>query len=154
MDVWAEGQRLPARATGAPCRVAYDGYTGRALIERRLQWQGTRDLASYLAVPAAIEFQRRNNWHAVRDRCHLMAIEALHQIVRRSGLAPLGNDADHAQMVALPVPPQDSEALRKRLFEAHGIEVPVTQHARRTFVRLSVQGYNTAEDVERLCAAL
>jgi len=52
------------------------------------------------------------------------------------------------------VPHQDAEALRARLFEQHRIEVPVTQHAGRTFVRVSVQGYNTAADLAALEEAL
>ena len=35
--------------------TGFDAYTGRSTLERRLQWQGTRDLAAYLTVPAAIE---------------------------------------------------------------------------------------------------
>jgi isopenicillin-N epimerase len=56
-------------------------------------------------------------------------------------------------MVTLPVPPQDADTLRRRLFDESGIEIPVTQHAGRTFVRLSVQGYNTPAEVERLLSA-
>jgi isopenicillin-N epimerase len=56
--------------------------------------------------------------------------------------------------VPLPVPHQDAGALRERLFEQHRIEVPVTQHAGHTFVRVSVQAYNTAADLEALEAAL
>jgi isopenicillin-N epimerase len=35
------------------------------VLERRLQWQGTRDLSAFLAVPPPIEFQRRHDWPAV-----------------------------------------------------------------------------------------
>jgi isopenicillin-N epimerase len=56
-------------------------------------------------------------------------------------------------MVAIPVPPQDPEALRARLLEESRVEVPVTSHGERLFVRVSVQGYNDETDVERLLAA-
>ena len=45
-------------------------------------------------------------------------------------------------------------AREQRLFEQHHIEVPVTQHEGRTFVRVSVQGYNTRAELEALAAAL
>jgi isopenicillin-N epimerase len=48
----------------------------------------------------------------------------------------------------------DGDALRRRLFDDHRIEVPVTRHGAQHFVRVSVQGYNTAEDLQRLEAAL
>jgi isopenicillin-N epimerase len=56
-------------------------------------------------------------------------------------------------MVAIPVPPQDPQALRQRLFDNRGIEVPVTTHRDRVFVRVSVQGYNTAAEIQRLLDA-
>ena len=62
-------------------------------------------------------------------------------------------DDDFAQMVVMPVPHRDAEALRSQLFSESRIEIPVTQHGGRTFVRLSVQGYNSEADIERLLAA-
>jgi isopenicillin-N epimerase len=134
--------------------TGFDAYTGRTTLERRLQWQGTRDIAAFLSVPAAIDFQARHDWPAVRQRCHAMAVEMLHRVSEHFGLAPIGRDADFAQMVTLPVPPQDAERLRRRLFDEHRIEIPVTQHDGLTFVRLSVQGYTTAADVDALWRAL
>lgn len=131
----------------------FDAYLGRTEFERRMQWQGTRDLSSWLAVPAAIEFQKRHDWPAVRKRCHEWAREALQALTQRHGLAPIADDDDWAQMVAIPVPPQDPEALRRRLHDESGIEIPVTTHAGRVFVRLSVQGYNTRDDIGRLVDA-
>ena len=129
--------------------TGFDAYTGRTVLERRLQWQGTRDIAAFLAVPAAIEFQRRHDWPAVRARCHAMARGTLERLCARYGLAPIGADTDWSQMVTIPVPDTDPEALRARLLDDDGIEVPVTQHAGRTFVRISVQGYTTADDLAR-----
>jgi isopenicillin-N epimerase len=56
--------------------------------------------------------------------------------------------------VAVPVRRSDAEGLRRALFEQHGIEVPVTQHGPHTFVRVSVQAYNTQRDLDMLCDAL
>ena len=131
----------------------FDAYLGTTLFERRLQWQGTRDISAWLAVPAAIAFQARHDWPSVRQRCHALAAEALQALTRRHGLGPIAPDADWAQMVAIPVPPQDPETLRQRLYAEGGIEVPVTTHGGRVFVRVSVQGYNTIADIERLLAA-
>lgn len=138
---------------GTAGEPAYDAYLGHTTFERRLQWQGTRDLAAWLAVPAAIDFQARHDWPAVRARCHDLAQQALHALTRRHGLAPIADEADWAQMVAIPVPAQDPQALQRRLYDEHRIEIPVTRHAGRVFVRLSVQGYNTVQDIERLLAA-
>jgi isopenicillin-N epimerase len=75
-------------------------------------------------------------------------------VSRRTGLPPIGADEDFAQMVPLPVAVDDGEALRRTLFERHQIEVPVTRHGNRQFVRVSVQGYNTEAELRALDAAL
>jgi len=133
--------------------TGFDAYTGSTLLERRFQWQGTRDLAAFLSVPAAIDFQQRHDWPAVRERCHRMALQTQRSLLERYSLAAVSRDDDWAQMVAIPVPHQDADALRRRLFDDSRIEVPVTQHAGQTFVRVSVQGYNTEDDLQRLLDA-
>jgi isopenicillin-N epimerase len=131
-----------------------DGFTGSSVFERRLQWQGTRDISAFLAVPAAIEFQRRHDWPAQRARCHAMATTLMHRLSDRFGLPPIAADADLAQMAPIPVPHADAGALRRELFDTHRIEVPVTSHAGQNFVRVSVQVYNTDGDLARLAEVL
>jgi len=140
-------------ATGTGGHSGFDAYLGKSLFERRMQWQGTRDIAAWLSVPAAIDFQARHDWPAVRARCHALALEALDALTQRHGLEPIAQDDDWAQMVTIPVPKQDPDALRRRLFDESGIEIPVTSHAGRVFVRISVQGYTTPQEVARLVDA-
>jgi len=148
----------------------FDGYAGATALQRRLQWQGTRDIAAFLSVPAALDFQQRHQWHAVRQRCHAMAVALMHRVTGRLGTQVVAADEDFAQMVIIPMPPGTGERstagdpdgnhdggpddLRRHLFEEHGIEVPCTAHAGQTFVRVSVQGYNTPADLQRLEVAL
>ena len=134
--------------------TGFDAYTGRSTLERRLQWQGTRDLAAFLSVPAAIAWQARHGWPAWNERCHAQACETLHRVLARNGLKPIAPDAAYGQMVPIPVRTADADALRHRLFEQHRIEVPVTRHGSHTFVRLSVQAYTTPADLAALEAAL
>lgn len=140
-------------ATGTGGHSGFDAYLGKSLFERRMQWQGTRDIAAWLSVPAAIDFQARHDWPAVRARCHALAREALDALTQRHGLKPIAQDDDWAQMVTIPVPPQDPDALRRRLFDESGIEIPVTTHAGQVFVRISVQGYTTPQEVAQLVKA-
>jgi isopenicillin-N epimerase len=128
--------------------------TGTTVLERRLQWQGTRDLAAFLAVPTAIEFQQRHGWDEVRRRCHALAARTLARACSVTGLEPVCSDADFAQMVVIPVPPADQRELQRRLLEEFRIEIPATSHAGRLFVRLSVQAYTTEADCDALLAAL
>jgi isopenicillin-N epimerase len=131
-----------------------ESITGTTTLERRLQWQGTRDLAAFLAVPAAIEFQRAHGWGEVRRGCHALAARTLERACALTGLVPVCGDADFAQMVVIPVPPADQRELQRRLLEEFRIEIPATTHAGRLFVRLSVQAYTTETDCDALLAAL
>jgi isopenicillin-N epimerase len=137
---------------------AWDGFIGRALFERRMQWQGSRDLTGFLAVPAAIDFHAAHDWPRRCADSHARAIALLHRVSARTGIAPIAADEFFVQMVPLPVPHQDAGALRAKLFDGFRIEVPVTQHVNadgaRTFVRVSVQPYTGDADLNALETAL
>jgi isopenicillin-N epimerase len=148
---------LAAAAAEEPAsggHTGFDAYTGRTLFERRMQWQGTRDIAAFLAVPAAIAFQARHGWPAHQARCHAMACDTRQRVVRRNGLPLPAPEAAHGQMVTIPVHTQNAESLRRWLFDERHIEVPVTQHGGSTFVRVAVQAYNTPADLDTLVSAL
>ncbi len=135
-------------------QTGFDAYAGTTLLERRLQWQGTRDIAGYLAVPSAIGFQQRHDWPTWQARCHALALRTRDTVARRNGLMPVAPDGCFGQMVPIAVRCTNAEALRQRLYERHRIEVPVTQHGTHSFVRVSVQAYNTEQDLATLVAAL
>jgi isopenicillin-N epimerase len=135
---------------------AYEAYVGDSPLLRRHQWQGTRDVAAYLTVPAAIEWQRAHDWDAVRARCHDLAVSFRARIDAHTGLSPICAPDQLGQMaaVAWPADRLPPEALKDYLWDAHRIEVPITTHRGQVFVRVSVQGYNTPEDLEKLARAL
>jgi len=120
------------------------------------EWQGTRDIAAFLSVPAAIQFQRDHDWPRVRRDCHELVRYARQQVSDLFGLPPLTPDAEQwfAQMSALPLPACDLDTLKRRLYDEYRIEIPVIHWNERCFVRISVQGYNTQADVDHLVAAL
>ncbi len=121
-----------------------------------LQWVGTDDLSAYLSVPAALMFQQEHGWEAVRERCHALLRQTLPRLSAITGLsAPYADDDLYRQMAIVPLPPQtDGAALKQRLYEEFRIEIPVTMWQQRPFLRLSLQGYNSEEDVAALLAAL
>ena len=50
--------------------------------------------------------------------------------------------------------PCDLDALKRRLYDDFKIEIPLVHWNGRPLMRISIQGYNTQADVERLVAAL
>jgi isopenicillin-N epimerase len=120
------------------------------------QWQGTRDIAAFLTVPAAIDFQAQHDWPVVRARCHELLREARRRMEDLTGLPPICPDSPDwfAQMAAFPLPACDAAVLQRRLYDEHRVEAPIVEWRGRQFVRVSVQGYNTPQDVEVLIGAL
>lgn len=121
---------------------------------RKHQYQGTRDIAAYLSVPSAIDFQRKFNWDRVREECHLLAQETQLRIAEVTGRAPIAEPAYFAQMVTAPLPKVDTAELKSRLYDEYRIEVPVGVWNDMCFVRVSFQGYNTRADADALISAL
>ena len=130
------------------------GWEEQTTFAMRNQWWGTRDIAAYLSVPAAIAFQQRHNWDAVRDRCHRLAVETWERLTALTGLPPLSDSAHFVQMFTVPVPVEDVMALKTRLYDEYNIEVPGIIWRDQSYLRISVQGYNTADDLDKLVEAL
>ncbi|MGH2561741.1 MAG: aminotransferase class V-fold PLP-dependent enzyme [Thermomicrobiales bacterium] len=132
------------------------GWQGEHTFITRNQRQGTRDLAPYLATPAAIRFQLERDWDTVRVRCHELAREARRRVADLGGIAPLSPDSPDwfSQMIALPLPPHDPGKLKTRLYDDFHIEAPVGAWRDWTMIRLSFQGYNTHDDLDAVLNAL
>ncbi len=120
------------------------------------EFQGTRDIAAYLSVPAAISFMKDHHWAEVRRQCHQLVLHARERMSQICGLAPLtpGSRNWIQQMVAQQLPEGiDGEKLRERLFKKYAIEIPVNEINGKEYIRISVQGYNTDSDVENFLQA-
>ena len=132
-----------------------DQPSGSPFIDQN-EWQGTRDLAAYLSVPAAIEFMAEHHWDQVRSKCSALAAEAGRRITALTEQPPLHLDSfpNDIQMVSVPLPPCDPVNLQGRLFEDYRIEVPLVTWEQRPLIRVSIQAYNTQADVDRLIEAL
>ncbi len=121
------------------------------------QWTGTKDPSAALAVPDAIRFMQTHHWDAVREACHEMLIQAVERVcnlVNMDSLYPL-DKRFFSQMAIAPLPASaDLAALKGRLYEEDRVEVPLIQWQDKKFIRISMQGYNTIEDVDSLVTGL
>ena len=124
------------------------GYSEPATFIARVQKQGTRDSAAYLAVPAAIEFFRE---HDSRERCVELAREARRELCDLLGTEPLAPEEQILQMASVRLSGADP-SLSERLFDEHRIEIPTMRDDE--LLRISVAPYTDREDVDRLLAAL
>lgn len=140
--------------------AGHEAYAGRTLLERRLQWLGTRDPSAWLAVPAALAFHARELAPA-QPRCRGLATQAGEALRAMAESAPpTWRTEPRLQMVAVPLQAPDPAVLQRWLFQARGIEVPVTRlpgvdgTAPQHFLRVSVQAYNSPDDIAALEAAM
>ncbi len=151
--------RLGIHSTLQPLVVSH-GWSHRdseSTLENYFGWTGTDDPSAYLSIPAAIEFQREYNWHAVRQNCHDVASRLRKSIQEMSGLPPICPDSTewYAQLFTALLPQCFGLDTRARLWDEYRIEVPVMKFLDKyPIIRISMQAYNTQEDVDKLLGAL
>lgn len=128
------------------------GYEEGNTFSERIEKQGTRDPAAWLAVPDAIAFQAEREWDDVRKRCRELTREARRKLCALLGTAPLAPDEMLGQMASVRLP-RASPELSDRLFTEHKVEIPVMR-PNDDLLRISVAAYTTSDEVDRLLAAL
>lgn len=130
--------------------------SGSPFIDQN-EWWGTRDVAAFLTVPAAIQFQRDHDWVKVRGACHQLAMETRERIHQLTQTSPLHPSAEgwFAQMCVATLPADaDLAALKARLYDDYRVEVPLIHWHGHKLIRVSVQGYNSRRDTDKLIHAL
>jgi isopenicillin-N epimerase len=133
-----------------------DFTTGSRFVDLH-QWRGTDDPSACLAVPAAIQFMAQHDWAQVRLSCHTLLAQAVERLAGITGMPALypPDQSGFVQMAAVEIPRQpDLKPVKARLYAEHRVEVPLLEWNGRHFVRISVQGYNTSADLDRLAAGL
>jgi len=120
------------------------------------EWQGTRDIAAFLSVPAAIEFMAANDWERVRDSCHNLSVNVLEQINALTGLDSICSEGEKwfGQMVSARLPEVDIDDLQAKLYSQYQIEIPLMRWNDQPLIRVSIQAYNSQDDVDKLLEVL
>jgi isopenicillin-N epimerase len=126
-------------------------------------WQGTRDLAAWLAAPRGLAFMAELGWDRVMSHNHQLASWAHRMLCERLDLTPLSplDGTLLGSMATLRLPRQlaemndaQAQAVQRRLYDEFRIEVPIMQWSGRCFIRPCCQVYNTAAEYERLAEAI
>jgi isopenicillin-N epimerase len=124
---------------------------------RHFEFEGTRDLCAWLAVPAAIDFQAGLGWGRIRDRIASLAAHVRRRLGEDLGLPPATPDGPGqcGAMTAFRLPPGiQAQDLRRRLWDEYQTEVPIIERPDCLLVRVSTHFYNTEREVDHLAAAL
>lgn len=120
------------------------------------QYQGTRDISAFLTVPKAIDFLAENNWDEVSLTCKNLILDNYQKIcdvLESEPICPLNTDF-LGQMCSVPINSNNDIQLKELLFNKYKIEIPLMKSDEELFIRLSVQCYNSQEDINYLLNVL
>jgi isopenicillin-N epimerase len=127
-------------------------------LTAEFDWVGTRDPSAWLSVPAAIDFHERLGGANLRERNAALAREQATLLAGAWQTERGAPDALTGSMAAVRLPLREAATteraldLRRKLFDDHRIEVPVTAFAGALWARISAHAYNRPADYARLAA--
>ena len=119
-------------------------------------YQGTRDVSAFLATPKVIEFLERNNWSTIAKQSKAIVLanyQRFCDLFQTQPLCPISEEF-LVQMASVPVKTSDPVGLKELLFNKYKIEIPVMSLNGNFYLRYSINGYNSQEDLDVLYAAL
>lgn len=120
------------------------------------QFQGTRDYAAFLTIPAAIDFMEKFDWKKVsEDSKRLTQYNAI-RFCELFGTEPLTAISDDfiGQLFSIPIKIKHPDKLHDTLYDTYRIQVPVLNHEGNSYLRYSIQGFNEQADLNQLYNAL
>lgn len=138
--------------------VVSHGY-GQGLFAE-FDYTGTRDPSPWLAAPDAIAFFEALGPDAVRAWQKAQCEAGVALLTEAWGVEAPAPASMRAAMATLPLPldvPPTLGALgavRRRLLDVHGVEVPVFPWGGRAWLRISAQVYNDLDAIKRLAVAV
>lgn len=120
------------------------------------EYIGTRDISAFLCTPDVIRFLEANHWHNESAACKKQILDLYPECCALAHAEPICTLTDDflGQMCAIPIKTQQPLLLKQKLYDEYHIQVPITQLGSRYFMRVSLNAYNTNQDIEQLKTAI
>jgi isopenicillin-N epimerase len=120
------------------------------------QFNGTRDFSAFLCTPKCIEFMEEFNWQEVAKNSRKLVLENAEKFCGLLDAKPLADlDGDFIfQMCSAEVKTTEPEKLYKHIFENYNVEIPISRHGTKNYMRYSINGFNDQKDLDRLFEVL
>lgn len=120
------------------------------------QVNGTRDFTPFLTIPVSIDFMKKYNWKEVAFNSHKLVIDnalRLNVLLGTEPIVPISGEF-LCQMYSARIYTDNPEHLQEKLYDQFKIQIPVIRQDEKSFIRYSVQGFNSQNDLDRLFEAL
>ena len=122
-------------------------------------WQGTRDISPFLTLSKAIEFRNHYKWNDVSIICKQMILDFREDYLSDFDTKPLfeGDPTEWlGQMFSFSIPNHVDECkrIKSQLIHKYNIEIPVSVWEGKLYLRISLNGYNSKDDLSQLLAVL
>jgi isopenicillin-N epimerase len=120
------------------------------------EYQGTRDISAFLTVPAAMKFLKDNNWKVKSAECRKLILDNYQSFCNLLNAKPICPVTEEflGQMCSIPIQTKKPMELKELLYNKYKIEIPVMEINEKIFLRISINAYNSQEDLETLRRAI
>ena len=128
---------------------------GPSQFLKDFQWQGTKDMSAFLAIPSAIKFLQKNKWKEKRVISKNLITQLADHLKDIFGTESLFKNKNWiGQMISYPLPLNSPANLKEILWNDFKIEVPIFGWGKQNFIRVSAHFYNDQKDMDYLIMAL
>jgi isopenicillin-N epimerase len=120
------------------------------------QTSGTRDYSAFLTVTECLKFREEYNWVEVSKNCRKISLEngsRFCSLAESEPLAPVTEDF-YGQLFSIPIQVSNPLEFQKKLFKDYKIEIPVAVQNDSTYLRYSIQAFNTQDELDYLYNSL
>jgi isopenicillin-N epimerase len=120
------------------------------------EYQGTRDISAFLTTPTALQFLEVNNWKEKSAVCKKMILdhyESFCDLVGSKPICPVTSEF-LGQMCSIPIMTEKPLELKELLYDKYKIEIPIMNLNGNIYMRISINAYNSEDDLEILRKAI
>jgi len=118
------------------------------------EWQGTRDMSAYLTVPTTIKFLENHKWKKVALKCHKINLWAREEINQLLNKKPLCSEKFLGQMSSIYLDFKNPIETQIDFYKKYKIQIPFISWNDKSLIRISINAYNSKEDIFKLLDAL
>ena len=118
--------------------------------------QGTRDISAYLCTPKVVDFLEENNWKEKSRAANKLVLENYRVFCDLLHTEPICLISGEflGQMASIPIRTAKPNELKELLYTKYKIQIPIMFLNGNTYLRYSINAYNSQEDLDILLKAL